>query len=82
MEKQYLERQSACKAGIKRLWDEYNKQDKEDEEMEEEEERTVYPKGVVAFVSNLDLKSSKMAIRVTKCSPQVRASNSHCHRNC
>ncbi|KAI8144841.1 hypothetical protein BJV82DRAFT_556233 [Fennellomyces sp. T-0311] len=55
LEKQYLDHQEAVRAGIKRAWDEYNNDEKEEE--------TAYPKGVVAFVTNLAMKTSKTTIK-------------------
>ena len=62
--------QANAKAGIKRAWDEYN-EEQEKKELEamdiekEEEEETIYPKGVIAFVTNLAPKSSKSIISVS-----------------
>ena len=70
LEKQYLQIQSNAKAGIKRAWDEYYEEQerKELEAMkieEEQEEDTIYPKGVIAFITNLAPKSSKSVISVS-----------------
>ncbi|KAI7854784.1 hypothetical protein BDC45DRAFT_508111 [Circinella umbellata] len=69
LEKQYLQIQSNAKAGIKRAWDEYyEEQERKEleamkiEEEQEQEEDTIYPKGVIAFITNLAPKSSKSVI--------------------
>ena len=64
-----MEIQANAKAGIKRAWDEYNEEQEKKEleamEIEKEEEETIYPKGVIAFVTNLAPKSSKSVISVS-----------------